>query len=219
VLLHPRATMAEVVSQPAFISTWIAVLAVVGLCGALLLSTPTGRQALVDERVRVVEAMGGRVDDGSYAAWQKNPPWFVYATSGGRLLITPVATVLVSIGLIALARLDGASLPLATALAVTVHASVVLALQQVIVTPLHFVRESLTSPTNLAGLLPMLEEGSWPARLLGSIDVFGMWWLFLLAVGLGVATGKPGRHYLWRLGAVYVGIAAVVASVFAVTGG
>jgi hypothetical protein len=211
--------MAEVVSRPAFISTWIALLAVVGVCGALLLSTKTGRQALVDERVRVAEAVGGRVDDGLYASWQQNPPWFVYATSGGRLLITPIATVLVSIGLIALARLDGASVPLVTAIAVTVHASVVLALQQLIATPLHFVRESLTSPTNLAGLLPMLEEGTWPARLLGSIDVFGVWWLFLLAVGLGAATGKPGRHYLWRLAAVYVGIAAVVASVFAVTGG
>jgi len=211
--------MAGVVSQPAFISTWIALLAVVGLCGALLLSTPTGRQALVDERVRMVEALGGRVDDAQYASWQQRPPWFVYATSGGRMLVTPIATVLVSIGLIALARIDGAAVPLVTAMAVTVHASVVLALQQVIATPLHFVRESLTSPTNLAGLLPMLDEGTWPARLLGSIDVFGVWWVFLLAVGLGAATGKPGRHYLWRLAVVYVGIAAVVASVFAVTGG
>ena len=42
----------------------------VAVCGGLLLSTPVGRQALVDERVRVIEALGGRVDDAAYAALQ-----------------------------------------------------------------------------------------------------------------------------------------------------
>ena len=53
-----------------------------------------------------------------------------------------------------------------TALAITVHATVVLALQQIIATPVHYVYESLTSPTNLAGILRVFDEGTWPARLL-----------------------------------------------------
>ena len=53
VLRHPRATMAEVVQHPAFITTWVVVLLVAAVCGGLLLSTPIGQQALVDERVRV----------------------------------------------------------------------------------------------------------------------------------------------------------------------
>ncbi len=218
VLWHPRSTMAEVVRRPAFIPTWIALLLVVAVCGGLLLSTQVGRQALVDERVRVIEALGGRVDDAAYAAFQAHPPLYVYLTSGGRLLLTPLATLLVAAGLVAVARLDGATVRYVVALAVTVNATVVLAVQQVVATPLHFVRESLTSPTNLAGLLPMLEEGTWPARLVGSIDVFGLWWIWLLALGLGAATGRPGRRYAWRLLVVYVGIAAVVAAVFAVMG-
>jgi hypothetical protein len=35
---------------------------------------------------------------------------------------------------------------------------------------------------------------------------------------VSAATGRPARHYLWRLLAVYVGIAAIVAAVFAVLG-
>jgi hypothetical protein len=218
VLLHPRATMDEVVRHPAFLTTWVVVLLAVMVCGGLLLSTPVGRQALVDERVRVTEALGRRVDDAAYARLQAQPPVTVYLTSGGRLLLTPPVTLLIGAGLMALARLDGARLPFMTALAISVHATVVLAVQQIVATPLHYVSESLTSPTNLAGILRLFDEGTWPARLFGTIDVFGLWWMWLLSLGLAAAAGKPARRYLWRLLAVYVGVAAVVAAVFAVMG-
>jgi len=216
VLWHPRSTMAEVVRHPAYITTWIALLAVVTICGAILLSTPVGQQALVDERVRVTEALGGRVDDAAYAALKANPPAMVYLTSGGRLLLMPPVTFFVAVGLVGLARLDGASMSLRTSLAIAVLATVVLAVQQVVATPLHYVRESLTSPTTLSGVMPMLEEGTWAARLFGSIDLFGLWWIWLLALGSSAATGRPAGRYLWRLGLAYVGIAAVVAGVFVV---
>jgi hypothetical protein len=218
VLWQPRATMAEVVRNPAFLTAWIVVILAVAACGSALLSTRVGRQALVDERVRVIEALGGRVDDAAYAALQADPPLLVYLTSGGRLLLTPPVTLLVALGLTVLAATSGARIRYLVALAIAVHASVVLAVQQVVATPLHYLRESLTSPTNIAGLLPMLEEGSWPARLLGSVDVFGLWWMWVLAVGLAAATGIPARRFLWKLLIAYVGIAAVVATVFAVLG-
>lgn len=218
VLMHPRATMAEVVQHPAFVTTWVVVLLVVAVCAGLLLSTPTGRQLLVDERVRVTEAMGGRVDDAAYARLQNDPPVSIYLTSGGRLLLTPPVTIAMAAAVMALARRNGARVRLAAALAITVHATVVLALQQVIATPLHYAYESLTNPTNLAALLGLFDEGSWPARLLGSIDVFGLWWLWLISVGLAAATGRPPRRYMWTLLAGYMGVAAIVATVFAVLG-
>lgn len=218
VLFRPRATMAEVVRDPAFIATWVVVLLVVGICGGLLLSTPIGRQALVDERVRVTEAVGGRVDDASYARLQSDPPVSIYLTSGGRLLLTPPVTVVVAVGLLLLARRDQARMTFVTALAIAVHATVVLALGQVVATPAHYVYESLTSPSNVAGLLRVFDEGSIPARLFGSIDVFGLWWMWLLALGVAAATGRPARRYAWKLLAVYVGVAAIVAAVFAVLG-
>ena len=219
VLVHPRSTMAEVVRHPAFITTWVVVLLAVAVCGGLLLSTPVGRQALVDERVRVTEALGMRVDDAAYARLQANPPLAVYLTSGGRLLLTPPVTILVAAGVLLLARVDGAGISFVTALAITVHATVVLALQQIIATPVHYVSQSLTSPSNLAGILGLFDEGTWPARLFGTIDVFGLSWMWLLSVGLAAATARPARRYWWRLVAVYLGVAALVAAVFAAMGG
>jgi hypothetical protein len=207
-----------VLRRPVFITTWIVVVLAVTVCGGLLLSTPVGQQALVDERVRVTEALGGRVDDAEYARLQANPPYSVYLTSGGRLLVTPPMTLLVAAGLLLLCRIDGVSVSYIGALAIAVHASVVLALQQVVATPLHFIAESLTSPTTVAGLLRVFDEGTLPARLFGTIDVFGLWWMWLLAVGLAAATRRPARRYVWRLLAVYVGVAAIVAAMFAILG-
>jgi hypothetical protein len=218
VLFRPRATMAEVARHPSFLTTWFVVLLVVGICGGLLLSTPVGQQALVDERVRVTEAMGGRVDDASYGRLQADPPLSIYLTSGGRLLLTPPVTLAVAAGLMLLARLGGGGVTFVTALAIVVHATVVLALQQMIATPVHYLYESLTSPTNLAGVVRLFDEGSLPARLLGTIDVFGLWWTWLIALGLSAATGRPARRYVSRLLAVYVGVAAIVAGVFAMLG-
>ena len=51
--------MTEVASRPAFALVWVAILAVLAVCAFALLSTSVGRQGLVDERVRVIEALGG----------------------------------------------------------------------------------------------------------------------------------------------------------------
>ena len=218
VVMHPRATMAELVQKPAVVTTWVAILLVVVLCGGWLLSTPVGQQALVDERVRVTEALGSRVDDAAYARLEANPPLSTYLTSGGRLLLTPPLTLLVAVGVLLLARLDKAPVSWPVALAITVHATVVLALQQIIATPVHYLYESLTSPTNVAAIVRVFDEGTWAARLFGTIDVFGLWWMWLLSVGLAAATGRPARRYVMRLLAVYAAVAALVAAVFAVLG-
>jgi len=218
VLLHPRATMVEVVRHPAFITTWVVVLLAVLACGGLLLSTPVGQQALIDERVRLTETLGNRVDDAEYARLQAHPPFLTYLTSGGRLLVTPELTLLVAVGLLLLARLDGVQMSYVTALAIAVHATVVLALQQILATPVHYLFESLTSPFNIASMLRLFDEGTVAARLLGAIDMFGVWWVWLMAVGLAVASGRPTGRYFGRLMALYVGVAAVVAGTIAVLG-
>jgi hypothetical protein len=133
--------------------------------------------------------------------------------------MAPPVTLVAGLILMALARLDGATFGVAAALAVTVHASVVLVLQQFISVPLQYLRESVTSPTNLAALLPMIEDGSFGARVFGAVDVFGLWWIWLLALGVSAATGRPARRYAWRLLAVYLGFALVMAAVLAAAGG
>jgi hypothetical protein len=77
--------------------------------------------------------------------------------------------------------------------------------------PLNYARESLSSPTNLAVFAPFLDEGSLAARFLGMIDLFLVWWVVVLAIGLAVLYRRlAGPVAFWLLGAD-VGIAGVIA--------
>lgn len=198
------------------LAAW-ALLITVWTAGAwVLLGSPVGRQALVDERVRVVEAVGGTVDDAEYSALQAHPPYWIYFSSGGRALLFPAVTLGVAAGLyVWLGRGRG----FVAALNVSIFASVALVLQQLVATPLHMVRESLTSPFNLAALLPFFDEGSLPARFFGTVELFGLWWVCLLAVGCAALAGRRAREFLVPLFGVYVAVAAVVAGLVVLTGG
>jgi hypothetical protein len=198
-------------------ATWAVLLAIWAAAAWVLLGAPVGRQALVDERVRVVEAVGGTVNDATYAALQANPPYWVYASSGGRALLFPAVTLAVAAGLyLWVGRRHAGWL---ASLSVAVHASVALVAQQVVATPLHFVRESLTSPFNLAALLPFFDEGSLPARFFGTVELFGLWWVWLLAIGCAALTRRQARNFVVPLLGVYVGVAGVIAALVVLTGG
>lgn len=215
----PRAAMAAAVRVPLFqvFVTWMVLLALWAAAGTWLLFTPVGRQALVDERVRVVESLGGRVDDAAYAQLQAAPPRWVYVTSGGRLLLTPPVTLAVAAGLYLWLRRRGATFR--QCLSTSVHATGALVAQQLVATPLHVLRESLTSPFNLAALLPFFDEGSVAARVLGTIEIFGLWWVLLLALGCAAMAGGRARAFVGPLLGTYAGVAVVVAGAVLLTGG
>lgn len=219
IVRRPRTTLAELAARPAWLTTWLLTLIVWGLCGGWLLRTAIGQQALVDERVRVIEAFGGTVSDDEYGAMLAQPPWWVYFTSGGRLLLMPAVTLIVAAGLWLAARFEGALASFPQALAIAVHASVVLLVGQLLATPLHYVRESLTSPLNMAAILPLMEEGTLRTRFFGSLDFFALWWAGLLVQGLSVLTRRRAGRYVWPVAAVYLGFAGAVAAIIAVLGG
>jgi hypothetical protein len=49
--------------------------------------------------------------------------------------------------------------------------------------------------------------------------VFGVWWVWLLALGLAAVTGRPARRYFGRLLLFYLGVAVAIAGVMTLTGG
>jgi hypothetical protein len=215
VVWRPRTILTALMERPVWMGTWAFILIFWAVLGAWLLSTDIGRQALIDERVRVIEAFGGSISDEQYRSLQAHPPWWVYATSGGRFLLNPVLTLAAATGLWLAARAERGRARFNQALSVVVHASVVLLVGQLVATPLHYVRESLTSPLNLAAVLPMMEDGTGPTRFFGSLDLFALWWAALLAMGLSILTGRRSMRYIWSIAAIYAVFAAIVAGLTA----
>ena len=86
-------------------------------------------------------------------------------------------------------------------------------IQQLFIFPLNYARESLSSATNLGLFVPFLDESNIISRFLGTIDLFIVWWLIVLAIGLGVLYRRKTAPIFWSFMGVYVVIALVIALV------
>ena len=80
-------------------------------------------------------------------------------------------------------------------------------------------RNSLSSATNLSVFLPNLADGSFLASFLGVIDLFWIWYLVVVAIGLGAVYRRKWTGVAGGLFAVYVLIGLVIATVKVALGG
>jgi archaellum biogenesis protein FlaJ (TadC family) len=99
--------------------------------------------------------------------------------------------------------------------AVVVHSGVISTIGTLFVTPLNYFRQTLSSATNLGVFLPFLPEGSFLARLAGMVDLFLIWWITVLAIGVAVAYKKKTGGVATVLFAFYAVIALGIAAFMA----
>jgi hypothetical protein len=103
--------------------------------------------------------------------------------------------------------------------AVVVSASVPLTLRQIVASVSTYVSETTASATSMGTWWPTLNEASAAARFVGALDVLVIWWVILLAIGIGVLYQRnAGRLAVTLLGA-YAGVALVLAGTMAALGG
>lgn len=220
VLTSPGDTFRRLAEHP----RWLGMLLLITLVSAGLqfgfLSTEAGQNALLDQQVRQLESWGMTVGDQQYEEMQRGLPMGRYFAAGAVLVFGPLMTLLISGVLFAVFNAGlGGNAQFRQVFSIVTHAGVVLLLQALFVMPLNYARESMSSATNLAIFLPMLEEGSLPARFLGMIDLFFIWWIVVLAIGLAVLYRKRTQPIAIGLLVVYVLIAAAVALVMRAAAG
>lgn len=220
VLFAPRETFAGVAAEP----RWFGILALTVLvavaCAFGFLSTETGRQALLDAEVNRLESFGFQVTDELYQRMEQRLFLAQYAVSFGAIVYLPVM-YLIATGILALVfgSMLGGEASFRQVFAVVAHGGAIATLERVFVTPLNYVRESMDNATNLAVFLPMLDESSLVARMLGTIDVFVVWQVVVVSIGLGVLYRRTIRPIATSLLAAYGVVALAVAAVMSVFGG
>ncbi len=220
VIRSPRATLAAVASAPRWAGVMVLTFLISSASSAALLQTEVGRLALVDQWERTAAAFGQNVDDRQYAALEDasaNGPAYAALSSfvSGPVLTFALAGLLLAVFNAAL----GGAATYWQVLAIAAHAGVILALRQVIAAPLNYVRETLSSPMTMNVFFSMLDEASPLARFFGIIDLFVVWWLAVLAIGLSVLYGRPARRLLLGLVGAYIALAVLLVIVMALTGG
>jgi hypothetical protein len=221
VLTSPGETFRNLAQHPRWLDMLLLITLVVSALQFWFLSTEAGQHALLDQQVRQLESFGMTVGDEQYAQMQQGIPMARYFATGAVLVFSPLMTLIIAGVLFAVFNAGlGGNAHFRQVLSVVTHAGVVTLLQHLFLAPLNYARESMSSATNLAVFLPMLDEGSLAARFLGIIDLFIIWWLVVLAIGLGVLYKRRTQPIAAGLLVVYVLIAAIVALVMrAFTGG
>lgn len=219
VIVSPGETMESIAAHP----TWYPILAIciVLMAGAQFwfLSTEVGQAAYVDQGVANVEAWSGTVTDQAYAAIERQAPFARYIIGGSILVMSPIVTVIIAGILYGVFAVLGGEATFKQVLAVAAHTSPLGVVQTLFTVPLNYQRQSMGSATNLGVFFPNLAEGSFIGALLGYIDLYFIWFLIVLAIGLAAVYRRKASSIATGLLGVYAVIGLVVAIVKAAMGG
>jgi len=220
VILSPRATYAAVAARPRVLGALAVVLTVIVAATFLFLSTDVGQQASLDDNVRRMEAFGRTVSDAQYAQMEQMAPYSRYFAAVFQLILMPVLALIVAgLAYAVFNAALGGDAAFKQVYAIVVHSGAIMVVQALFGLPLAYARESLSGTTNLGVFVPFLDENSFAARTLGSLDLFLIWWMVSLAIGLGVLYRRRTGPIATTLLVIYAAIGVVIAAIKAVSSG
>ena len=220
VILSPRATYAAVAARPRVLGALAVVLTVIVAATFLFLSTEVGQQASLDDNVRRMEAFGRTVSDAQYAQMEQMAPYSRYFAAVFQLILMPILALIVAgLAYAVFNAALGGDAAFKQVYAIVVHSGAIMVVQALFGLPLAYARESLSGTTNLGVFVPFLDENSFAARMLGSLDLFLIWWMVSLAIGLGVLYRRRTGPIATTLLVIYAAIGVVIAAIKAVSSG
>jgi hypothetical protein len=203
----PHATLSSAVDRPRNLDLAMLIVAVAATCSVGFLLTRVGRLAALDQTVRELESFGATITDNRYAELRHLQTYRPIISAGTIIIGWPMMWMLAALIFRAIGKRRAT---FAQALTVVVHASSILAVRAAVAAPINYARESLGGSTSLGVLLPVFGETTFAARLFGAVDVFLVWWVVLIAMGLGILHRTRTLPIArWLLGAYAAGAAAL----------
>jgi hypothetical protein len=214
VLTAPRATFASIAAHPKVLGMLCLTVVLTAFAAALPMTTEAGKQAALDQQVAGMESFGMQVSDEMYAQMQKGTAMLPYTTAASVLVMVPIVTLIIAGILFAVFNAAmGGEARFKQLFAVIVHAGIVSTLGGLFSGLINYFRGGAGSATTLGSLLPMIDEKSFVGRLLGMTDIFVIWWLIVLAIGLAVLYRRKTQPIATTFFVIYAVIALGVAAV------
>jgi hypothetical protein len=224
VIVSPAETYADIARQPRPLAALILVFVVTSLAVGLFLTTEIGRNASLDQSLSMVEAFAARLPDAQRQQMaQRLEARAAYAplyAVGGILvgLLLTVAAV-AGLGMLVFNVGLGGEATFTQLFAIVAYSRIISVVQTLLVTPLYYAQESLSSKTSLLVFFPMVDDSGFPGRLLGWIDLFRIWWIVSLAIGLGVLYKRGSGPIAAAILALYVLFALAAAGLMTALSG
>ncbi len=216
----PRATLTSAVKNPRSLDLAALIVVISAACSAGFLMTRVGQLAALDQQVRQLESFGVAITDDAYEQLRRVVPYRPVVSAALIVIGWPILWLLGAGVVHWFGRRAGRGEPtFSQVLTVVVHASAILAVRALISAPINYARESLGGATSLGSVLPAFGDSTFSARLLGAVDIFIVWWVVLIALGLSILYQTRTLPIArWLFGA-YAGGAAALALTQALRGG
>jgi hypothetical protein len=218
VLLSPKETYAAVSNRPRWLGVVVITLALTAGAYYFILSSPAMQDAIIDQQIRAIESGGGTVTDEQVAGFETFIGYLpaIYAV-GTVVMGIPIGAAIAGIMMWIFTTLMGGNATFKQVFAVMSHAGIISVLSPLLAAAMIAGGVELNGVrppgANLGVFVPMLEETSFVAVMLGTIDLILVWWIVSLSIGLGVLykrrTGPIATTFL----GIYVLIALLVATV------
>jgi hypothetical protein len=210
IITSPRATYESVVAHP----KWFGMLALTTIAVAALVGGFLMTQAGQDAWFEAATNRPG-MSEQQIQAMERIAAVSGYVAIASSLVVMPLVVVCVSGLLFAIFNAAlGGNATFKQVLAVAAHAGPIGVLAQLFTVPLNYARGTMTSATNLYVLVQsFVDEETFAARLLGMIDIFVVWQLIVLSIGLAVLYRRRTQPIATTLLVLYFVIAVIVALV------
>ena len=214
VVFSPRATYAAVAARPRVLGALVAVIMIAASATSAFLATEVGKNAYIDQALSSMEGFGVTVTDQMMTGIERQAQYAPYVTTAAQVIFIPLgALVMAGLALAVFNAILGGDASLKQVYAIVAHSYFIVALGALFSAPLFYLRESMASPTSFSIFFPMVDEGTFLGRLAGSLDLFRIWWLVSLSIGLGVLYKKRTGPIAWSLLGAYFIIVLIIAGV------
>ncbi len=217
VLFSPRSTFESVVAWPKWGGVFLVSILTTVVVWSAFLYTPVGSQAFLDQMTTQAERNAERSGGNPAQAAENMQKAFpiVRAVTICAILVVPLIVLLLIAGVLfaIFGAILGGGGTYKQVLAVTAHAGVPQTVAGLFILLLNYLRASMTSMTNLGVFVPMLPEDSFAFHFLSAIDLVWIWYLVILAIGLGVLYRRKTSSLVFSFMGLYLVIAVVIAVV------
>ena len=217
VLFSPRETFAAIVAKPRWLGVMVVTLVMTSAAYYVILGSQDMQDAIIDQQVRAIESRGNAVSDEQLANMERFIGYLPVGYAVGVFVLGPLFGAAVA-GIITgiFTTLMGGNGTFKQVFAVMNHAGIIPAFSALFVAGMLAVGAKPVGArppgANLGVFLPMLEETSFVAVMLRSIDMLLLWWMVVLAIGLGVLyTRRTGP-----IATTFIGLYVVIALLIAV---
>jgi hypothetical protein len=215
--MSPRSTYADIAARPRPFGAVVAVVLIITVATFVFLSTRVGQRALLDQQLTVMESFGFNPTEEMIENMERGIGRAPYFTAVGQVVMIPLVMIVTAGILLGIFNaILGGDATFKQVFGIVAYSSFISVLAALFSFPLQYARETMSSPASLAVFFPMLDDTSFLGRLLGSIDLFRVWWIISLAIGVGVLYKRRTSPIAWSMltaGAIIVVAIAAVRSV------